>query len=206
MTWGRPRPAALFLPQDLMRASVPARSSRRRFPIDPNRRYRPRRSRGQRRSWPGPSARSSWPAAAPSGRERPRRSKPSPGSLAAPVVTTLNGKGLLDERSPLSLGHARSSRGRHALPHADVMLAVGCRFTEVMTDWRRMPVPKTLIQIDLDPEQIGMNHPVVVGIVADARAAVGAPGRGSRAGTRDGTAGASCGTKHAPPVPPSRSG
>ncbi len=92
--------------------------------------------------------------------------------LGAPVITTLNGKGLLDERHPLSLGHARSSRGRHALAHADAMLAVGCRFTEVMTDWRRMPIPRTLIQIDLDPEQIGMNHPVDVGIVADARAAL----------------------------------
>ena len=27
--------------------------------------------------------------------------------LGAPVVTTLNGKGLLDERHPLSLGHAQ---------------------------------------------------------------------------------------------------
>ena len=29
--------------------------------------------------------------------------------LGAPVITTLNGKGLLDERHPLSLGHARSA-------------------------------------------------------------------------------------------------
>jgi acetolactate synthase I/II/III large subunit len=58
------------------------------------------------------------------------------------------------------------------LPHADVMLAVGCRFTEVMTDWRRMSVPSNLIQIDLEPTQIGMNFPVRVGIVADAREAL----------------------------------
>ena len=43
------------------------------------------------------------------------------------------------------------------------MLAVGCRFTEVMTDWRRMTVPANLIQIDLDPTQIGMNFPVRLG-------------------------------------------
>jgi acetolactate synthase-1/2/3 large subunit len=41
-----------------------------------------------------------------------------------------------------------------------------------MTDWRRMPVPANLIQIDIDPEQIGMNHPVAAGIVADARVAI----------------------------------
>ncbi len=51
------------------------------------------------------------------------------------------------------------------------MLAVGCRFTEVLTDWRRMKVPDRLVQVDLDAEQIGMNFPVVVGIVADADAA-----------------------------------
>src|SRR5207249_630315 len=86
-----------------------------------------------------------------------------------PVVTTLNGKGLLDERHPASLGHGRSARAKVALPHADAMLAIGCRFTEIMTEWRRMPVPRDLVQVDVDPDQIGMNHPVAVGIVADAR-------------------------------------
>jgi acetolactate synthase-1/2/3 large subunit len=94
------------------------------------------------------------------------------GRLGAPVLTTLNGKGLLDERHPFSLGHARSARAKTALPHADLMLAVGCRFTEVMTDWRRMTVPANLIQIDLDASQIGMNFPVRLGIVADARLAI----------------------------------
>jgi acetolactate synthase-1/2/3 large subunit len=95
-------------------------------------------------------------------------------ALDAPVITTLNGKGLIDERSPLSLGHARSIRGRLALAQADVMIAVGCRFTEVMTDWRRMTVPKSLIQIDVDPAQIGVNYRVSQGIVADARCALSA--------------------------------
>ncbi len=85
-------------------------------------------------------------------------------------MTSLNAKGILDERDPLSLGHARSARAKVVLPHADAMLAVGCRFTEVMTDWRRMPVPRNLVQIDLEPDQIGMNHPVAVGLVGDAAA------------------------------------
>jgi acetolactate synthase-1/2/3 large subunit len=104
------------------------------------------------------------------------------------VITTLNGKGLLDERHPLSLGHARSIRARMVLPHADVMLALGCRFTEVLTDWRRLPIPSNLIQVDLDPDQIGRNHPVILGIVADVRttckslveAIRGVPNQGSR--------------------------
>jgi acetolactate synthase-1/2/3 large subunit len=92
--------------------------------------------------------------------------------LQCPVITTLNAKGLLDEREPMSLGHARSARARAALPHADAMLAIGCRFTEVLTDWRRMVVPARLVQIDLDAGQLGMNYPVCVGIVGDARLAV----------------------------------
>ena len=174
MTWGRPRPTALFLPQDLMRAACESSIATPAFPHRPEpavpteaiaqaaeilaRAQRPIILAGGGALWSGAAAAIEALA---------RR-------IGAPVITTLNGKGLLDERHPLSLGHARSSRGRHALPHADAMLAVGCRFTEVMTDWRRMPVPRTLIQIDLDADQIGMNHPVVVGIVADARAAVSA--------------------------------
>jgi acetolactate synthase-1/2/3 large subunit len=92
--------------------------------------------------------------------------------LDCPVITTLNAKGILDERDPSSLGHARSFKGRVALPHADVLLAVGCRFTEVFTRFRTLELPKTIIQIDLDAGQIGMNYPVAVGIVADAKSAL----------------------------------
>ncbi len=174
MTSDRPRPTALFLPQDLMRAACPVPADRTAFPprgqpdvpqgaINQAAEFlaaaeRPIILAGGGALWSGASADIEALARA----------------LGAPVVTTLNGKGLLDERNPVSLGHARSCRGRLALAHADLMLAVGCRFTEVMTDWRRMTVPKNLIQIDVDPQQIGMNHPVTVGIVADAKAAAGA--------------------------------
>ena len=89
---------------------------------------------------------------------------------------------------------------RAVLPHADVMLAVGCRFTEVLTDWRRMPVPSRIVQIDLDPEQIGMNYPVVVGIVADAEAACRAlfDGPAIIDDARTDSAGARSGTRPAP--------
>jgi acetolactate synthase-1/2/3 large subunit len=59
-----------------------------------------------------------------------------------------------------------------ALPYADAMLVVGCRFTEVMTWFYKMRVPEQLVQIDIDPGQIGVNYPAKVGIVADARTSV----------------------------------
>ncbi len=52
------------------------------------------------------------------------------------------------------------------------MLAVGCRFTEVMTGFRKMQVPDRLVQIDIDAGQIGMNYPASVGIVGDAAQAL----------------------------------
>jgi acetolactate synthase-1/2/3 large subunit len=92
--------------------------------------------------------------------------------LDCPVITTLNGKGIVDERDVQSLGHGRSARSMAALPHADLMLAVGCRFTEVFTFFGAVPIPRTLIQIDIDPDQIGMNYPAARGIVGDAQAAL----------------------------------
>lgn len=171
MTFGRPRPAAIILPQDLMRmpaerVDTPLLEPGPQPKISPSvlddaaallaKAERPIVLAGGGALWG--SAVAELRAVA----ER----------LGAPVITTLNGKGLIDERDPISLGHARSPRAKVALPHADAMLAVGCRFTEVMTGWRKMPVPEALVQIDVDAQQIGMNHRVAVGIVADARAAL----------------------------------
>jgi acetolactate synthase-1/2/3 large subunit len=172
MTTGRPRPAAIFLPQDLMKAACPGPVTPVELPApaapDVPKDALERAAAllaGAKRPIIIAGGGALWSGAAAAIEKLAAR-------LGAPVVTTLNAKGLLDERHPHSLGHARSARGRCVVPHADVMLAVGCRFTEVMTDWRRMTIPADLIQIDLEPSQIGMNFPVRIGIVADARAAV----------------------------------
>lgn len=94
--------------------------------------------------------------------------------LGCPVVTTLNGKGILDERDPISLGHGRNRRARIVMSRADLLIAIGCRFTEVFTAGGTAPIPKRIIQIDIDPSQIGTNYPVEVGITGDARTVLGA--------------------------------
>jgi thiamine pyrophosphate-dependent acetolactate synthase large subunit-like protein len=172
LTTGRPRPMVLILPQDVMRAEgtfedcgdLPPPARPQAPDADAIRRAA-RLLAGSERPIILAGGGALWSGAAEAVRALAVR-------LGAPVVTSLNGKGLLDERDPISLGHARSARAKVALPHADAMLAIGCRFTEVMTDWRRMPVPARLVQIDLDAGQIGVNHPVAVGIQADARAAL----------------------------------
>ncbi len=172
MTRGRPRPAALILPQDLMGMSVTGPLAPADLEPEPAARIDPAPVERAvtllaqaRRPIVLAGGGAVWGGAGAEVRQLAER-------LQCPVVTTLNGKGVLDERDPLALGHVRSARGRVAWPAADVVLAVGCRFTEVMTGFRTLQVPGKLIQIDIDPGQIGMNYPAEVGIVGDARQAL----------------------------------
>jgi acetolactate synthase-1/2/3 large subunit len=66
-----------------------------------------------------------------------------------------------------------STSGNALSAVADVILAVGCRFTDWTASSYRPGVtfsipPTTLIQIDIDSREIGKNYPVAVGIQADA--------------------------------------
>jgi acetolactate synthase-1/2/3 large subunit len=91
--------------------------------------------------------------------------------LQAGVATTAEGKGAVSDDSDLSLGAAfwRESPLRAHVHAADVVLAVGSRLALVTF------APGTrVIQIDADPDEIGRNHPVAVGLVGDARATLAA--------------------------------
>jgi len=96
--------------------------------------------------------------------------------LQAPIVTTLPGKNAVPADHPLVMGPA-GMHGRleadAALANADVVLAVGTRFSD-RTVGRFTPEmrEKTVIHIDSDPSEIGKNVPPAVGIVADAKAAL----------------------------------
>jgi acetolactate synthase-1/2/3 large subunit len=100
--------------------------------------------------------------------------------LGAPVVTTWNGKGAIDETHPLAgqtIGDTGSTIGNALAASADVILSVGCRFVDwSASSWRAgitfsIP-PSRLIQVDIDPREIGKNYPVEVPLVGDARAAL----------------------------------
>ena len=101
--------------------------------------------------------------------------------LGAPVVTTWNGKGAIDEThdlAGLTIGDTASTCGNALAPTADVLLSVGNRFTDWSASSYRKGVtfaipPSTLIQLDIDPREIGKNYPVEVALVGDARAGLG---------------------------------
>jgi acetolactate synthase-1/2/3 large subunit len=100
--------------------------------------------------------------------------------LGAPVVTTWMGKGAIDETHELAaqtIGDTASTCGNALAASADVVLSVGCRFTDWSASSYRKGVtfaipPSRLIQIDIDPREIGKNYPVEVPLVADAKAAL----------------------------------
>lgn len=96
-----------------------------------------------------------------------------------PVATTPKGKGAFPETHPLSLGvfgfsgHA-SARSYLLSGGVDVLFAVGTSMGETATNsWDKRLQPKdALVQIDIDPREIGKNYPARVGVVGDARAAL----------------------------------
>jgi acetolactate synthase-1/2/3 large subunit len=98
--------------------------------------------------------------------------------LGAPVVTTWNGKGAIDETHPLAgqtIGDTGSTIGNALAANADVILSVGCRFVDwSASSWRAgvtFTIPPTkLIQLDIDAREIGKNYPVSVPLLGDARA------------------------------------
>jgi acetolactate synthase I/II/III large subunit len=92
-------------------------------------------------------------------------------SLQAPVVMTANGKGAISDRDPLAqniLG------GMELLREADVIFAVGTRFVDPATAKWGVGTDHTIIQMDIDPEEIARNTPVSVGVEADAKAGLAA--------------------------------
>ncbi|MFH8624429.1 thiamine pyrophosphate-dependent enzyme [Streptomyces vietnamensis] len=106
--------------------------------------------------------------------------------LGAPAVTTANGKGVLDERHPLSLGVSLHSPAvQKWLADRDVVLAVGTELAESDL-WGPPPaLTGTLIRVDVDPAQMYAGLPADVSLVGDARVLLGALLAEWRGGTGD---------------------
>lgn len=100
--------------------------------------------------------------------------------LHIPVVTSPNGKGAINERDPLafgSIGRNGAYAANDASRNADVILALGFSFddraTSAWLDGYTLAIPPSrLIQIDIDPAEIGRNYPAEFGILGDAKASL----------------------------------
>ena len=97
-------------------------------------------------------------------------------ALSIPVATTLGGKGSIAEDHPLAVGViGRNSRrvGNDAVRDCDLVLAIGTRLGGLATHRWKLPFQeKTILQIDSDPQMLGHNYRLGIGLVADASLAL----------------------------------
>jgi acetolactate synthase-1/2/3 large subunit len=177
-TSGRPGPVLVSLPLDVLTASVPAGGF---APV-----FRP--------APPSPDSTAVAAAAAVlAGAQRPviiaggGLSSPTgfdqgllslASVLQAPVVTTWLRKNVFPNDSPLfcgSLGYGAVPVTDSLVREADVVLALGCRFSEFATQrWTLLSSESALIHVDVDPDALGRVYIPSIGICADARATTAA--------------------------------
>ena len=88
--------------------------------------------------------------------------------LAAPIVWTSRAKDFVEYDNELEVGMTGVfglEGGYHAASECDTLLLLGCSFA-----WTQFyPQDAKIIQIDIDPGQIGLRHPVNIGAVGSAR-------------------------------------
>jgi acetolactate synthase-1/2/3 large subunit len=97
--------------------------------------------------------------------------------LGIPVTVSFMGKGSIAEDHPLyaePCGDMGSYSGNTTTREADVVLGIGCKFSDRVCSSYREGVTfnsstTTFVQIDVDPFELGRNYPVEVGITGDAK-------------------------------------
>lgn len=179
-TLGRPGPTLVDFPRDIQLKKAPEERGEEVFPL-PYEKYTPP---------PPDPARIEEAARLLASAERPvllvgngvywsrawEQARRIAEELLAPIVTTLPGKNAVSEEHPLVMGpsgmHGRAEADA-ALANADVVLAVGTRFSD-RTVGRFSPEfsRKTIIHVDADASELGKNVRPTVAIRSDARRAL----------------------------------
>jgi len=94
--------------------------------------------------------------------------------LSIPVATSLNGRGAIPEDHPLSVGvvgHYSRWSANQVVGEADLVIYVGSRTGSVVTNEWTVPAPGTrIVQVDIEPNELGRNYPTQIAVQADARA------------------------------------
>jgi acetolactate synthase-1/2/3 large subunit len=96
--------------------------------------------------------------------------------LSIPVATSLNAKGTIPDRHPLSVGvcgtYSRWCANR-VVAEADLVFFIGSHTgSQVTTEWQ-IPRPGTpVVQLDIDPAELGRSYPIQVGLQGDPQAAL----------------------------------
>ncbi len=94
--------------------------------------------------------------------------------LSIPVTTSLHAKEVIPDDHPLAVGvpgtYSRWCANR-AVSEADLVFFVGSRAGGMTTDFWKLPRPGTqVIQLDIEPGELGRNYPNAVSLFGDVRA------------------------------------
>ena len=93
--------------------------------------------------------------------------------LQIPVATSLTAKDVILDNHPLAVGvvgiYSRACANQ-AVAEADLVFFVGAHAGgQVTANWRIPAVGTPVIQLDIDPQQLGRNYPNTVSVCADAK-------------------------------------
>ena len=96
--------------------------------------------------------------------------------LSVPVATSLNAKGTIPEDHRLSVGVCGSySRAcaNQVVAKADLVFFIGSHTgSQVTLDWQIPAIGTPVIQIDIDPSELGRSYPTTVALQGDAKASL----------------------------------
>lgn len=98
--------------------------------------------------------------------------------LGIPLGVSVDGKSIIPDTHPLCIGCVGGYGRKVAnalLAEADLVLYIGCKVCDqVSLDWK-LPEPGTpVIQIDINPAELGRNYPNAASLLGDAKASVAA--------------------------------
>jgi acetolactate synthase I/II/III large subunit len=199
-TSGRPGPVALLLPQDMLDGPaepVTPRAASARFGAFPA--FRPAPEPADIAAVAQVLRRAARPFLLAGGGVMHSGAGPAVAALAArlsaAVGTTLTGKGAIAENHPLSVGVTGTmgtSAAAAALAEADVVLLAGTKASGSATyGWTLPHAGQQVVQLDIDPAELGRAFEVAAAMLGDARAALTALltelGTGTQAGRASAT-------------------
>jgi acetolactate synthase-1/2/3 large subunit len=184
---GRPGPVALFLPQDVLdgpvpdepglAAQLPGSARFGRYPP-----FRPVPDQADLAAAAAVLCAAERPFILAGGGVQLSGGGPELTALAeragAAVGSTLSGKGVIAEDHPLSVGVTGSmgtTAAAAALAEADVVLLAGCKAGSGATYGWTLPHPgQAVLQLDIDPAELGRAFPLRAALLGDVRAGLAA--------------------------------
>ena len=88
-----------------------------------------------------------------------------------PLISTNNGKGIINEDHELFFGvagqYSRESANK-ILSNSDLLVYLGSKTGSLTTnEWTVPPLETEIVQVDIEPSEVGKNYPLHLGIVSD---------------------------------------